>query len=238
MRLIKYGFVAALTGLMVVIGSGCGGTNSSNSQGVSFTLLGFFSELPESGSTDLPTGQLGQTVPLSAENPETQSNNSSGAVETVFGIQNNLSGQFIRADRMDLSYYIEGATRQPPDTIMAITKFLGPSSSSSDDAATVDSASSTLPDFGKILNLGFGFFPIVPPEVTAWLNFNRGILPELPFTMVVTAKAEGVTSAGVRQITNPALFFVIYTADNVIAPTEGEESVGTGDTTEETTVTP
>jgi len=222
---------------------GCG-TAATNNQGISFTLLGFFAELPESGSDTLPTGELGQATPLSSENPELQTGNVSGAVSTVAGMKNNIISQFIRVDRMVINYYIEGANVQPPSTTVGISALLGPSvsSTSSSDSTSTDSSSSgtskppsSLPNFSTISELSFGSFPIVPPEVTAWLNLNRAQLPEAPFTMLATVKASAVSSSGQRYYSNPADYFIIFTPDNVIAPTEG--SIVGSDTTTDTTTT-
>lgn len=216
-----------VSGILLVYGVGCG-TSSTNSQGVSFTLLGFFAELPESGSGEIPNGELGQAVPLSVEGPETQGGNLVGTVSTVLGLRNNISSQFVRVDRLLMSYNIEGASQQPPNTTLAYSFFLGPlvgsdvegESESSDDSNST-SGGSSLPDFEDVLNIGFGSFPIVPPEIIAWLNFNRNNLPELPFTMTATVRASGVTSAGNRVTSNESSYFIIFTPDIAIAPTQG-----------------
>lgn len=210
-------------GISIAVFIGCG-TSATNNQGISFTLLGFFAELPDSGATEQPPGELGQATPLSAENPETQSGNLAGAVSTVAGLKNNISTQFLRVDRMQVSYFIEGADKQPPDTVVAFSAVLGPGGQSSEGDAAAEGDSSTtsgsLPDFSEIGALSFGRFPIVTPEVVAWLNLYRGSLPELPFTMLATVKASAVGSAGERYYSNEASYFIIFTPDIAISPTE------------------
>lgn len=240
--------IASLIGVGISIAAfiGCG-TAATNNQGVSFTLLGFFAELPDSGSTEQPPGELGQAVPLSLENPETQSGNLAGSVSTVAGLKNNISSQFLRVDRMKVSYYIEGAEQQPPDTVVAFGAVLGPGGQSSGGDTTTEGSSSSskgvssLPDFAEIGSLSFGRFPIVTPEIMAWLNLYRGSLPELPFTMLATVKASAVGSAGERYYSNEATYFIIFTPDIAIAPTEGSDftdgSGTTGDTTSGDTTT-
>jgi hypothetical protein len=201
--------------LSLVFISACG-SGSSNEQGVSFTLLGFFSEIGDAGET--PPGELGQSTPLSAENPESQSGNLAGSVSTVVGLQNNITSQFLRVDRLEMDYFIEGASIQPPSTLVAVTTILGASpgdtltggssSSSSGGGTTTQEDTSTV----------YASFPIVPPDVMAWLNFNRASLPELPFTMIASVRASAVGSSGARYDSNEGSYFIIFTPDNVIAP--------------------
>lgn len=200
--------------LSLVFISACG-SGSSNDQGVSFTLLGFFSEVGDARRT--PPGELGQSVPLSAENPENQTGNLAGSVSTVVGLQNNITTQFLRVDRLEMDYFVEGASIQPPSTLVAVTTILGASpgdtltggsSSSSGGGTTTEEDTSAV----------YASFPIVPPDVMAWLNFNRASLPELPFTMIATVRASAVGSSGARYDSNEGSYFIIFTPDNVIAP--------------------
>ena len=114
-KLIALAVVAILAGAGLY---GCG-TATNNDQGVSFTLLGFFAEFPDSGKgcVDLPAGALGMIVPLSSGETETGQNVS--GVLTIMGLQNNLSQVFVRTERIFIDYYIEGASMQPPSTTLA-----------------------------------------------------------------------------------------------------------------------
>ncbi len=231
MQLVKYVSIVSLALLCSLLAVGCG-SSSTNNQGVSFTLLGFFAELPEAGSEELPQGSIGQAVPISAVNPETQAGNAVGTTTTIVGLKNNIVSQFIRTDRLKISYYIEGASKQPPNTTIAFSVLLGPGGGSSSgeeggEESSSSSSTSSLPDFSSIASQGFGSFPIITPDISAWLNLNRGSLPELPFTLTATVKASGVTSSGNRVDSNEAQYFIIFTPDNEIAPTNG--SSGSGD---------
>ncbi len=197
--------------------SACG-SSPSNNQGVSFMLTGFYAET--SDGTNIPAGEVGQSVPLSSINPEDITGLFGGSVLTVAGLRNNMSTQTIRVDRMEMDYFIEGAATQPPSTIVPLTAVLGPVSSGNSSASS-GSSSSAGTTGGALPTQFFAQFPIVTTDIMAWLNFNRGSLPELPFTMAVTVKAEAVSSSGSRYESNPASYFIIFTPDNIISPTDG-----------------
>ncbi len=207
---------------------GCG-SGSSNDQGVSFTLLGFYDDLE--GDPELV-----RVVPLSFSGSEIQGDqfqdgftdqtNISGAIISFAGSQNNLSQVFIRTDAAYLSYFIPGASRQPPDTATAYSLVLGPAVSAG-AAASDDPFISTLPPaLADVENVGYAPVSIVPADVMTWLNLNRTALPELPFDMIVTAYVSGVTSAGDRLDSNEVQYLVKFTPDNVIPPASGAAEGG------------
>jgi hypothetical protein len=204
-KIVKYFSLASL-----LVFGGCG-SSPTNDQGVSFTLTGFYSKV--GGGTEAPDGEVGQSVPLSSGELE-------GAgkftVDTVAGLRNNIKSQSIRVDRIEMKYYIEGSKSQPPKTMVPLTLLLGPSSGGGSSASSSGSTTAV------INSQSYAKFPIVTTDIMSWLNFNRGNLPELPFTMAVEVTAEGISSAGNRYETNPASYFVIFTPDNIIAPTESE----------------
>lgn len=191
---------------------GCG-SGSNNNQGVSFTLLGFFETF------DGEDPELVEVVPLSNQNESDP--NESGNVFSFAGSMNNLSQQFIRTDGMYLSYFIPGATRQPPDTATAYSVVLGPAVDTSVEEGEDPFDSSLPPSFAgedAPSNISRGLVSIVPADIREWLNLNRNSLPELPFDMVVTAYASGITSSGDRLDTNEVQFLVKFTTDVVIPP--------------------
>lgn len=231
MRLSCKTVTKSLIGLLLIPAFiiGCGGA-SSNDQGVSFTFLGWFSEVPSSGSST--TGLLGKIVPINGGTTDETGDltGGTGAVFAVAGVQNNLDGQFIRTDRMLFSFEIEGAEAQPPSTVQPFSGIVGPgsnsgsSSSSSSSADAASSARSSLPPNFTNANTLYGNVPVVPLEVMQWINFNRSSLPELPFTMVVTASISGITSGGDRLDTNPMQFIVEFTPDVIIDGGESSSS--------------
>ena len=107
--------------------------------------------------------------------------------------------------------------------ITAAKPSLTPSTSSTFGAVVDQAVASTTG--GAVTPTGFcGEVFVVPSEIVAWINLNRGSMPELPFTMEITAYATGVTSAGDRLDTNPIKYFVQFTPDEVVPPTEGSDS--------------
>ncbi len=216
--------------VMLALGvSSCGGTN--NDQGVTFTLLGFFGELPDTGECgEIPAGLVGTGISLG--DALTESGGRSDLV-AVIGLQNNLNGQILSVDSLTYEFFVPGASIQPPETISALPMFLGP--------AVVEGATgggeegggaqfdSSLPDsFGNdgICNVGFSEFLLLPSSVRTFLSFNRGSLPEPPFDMLVTVRASGQTSAGDRLTSNPETIFVTILPETVIEPTQAEEEGG------------
>lgn len=207
-KIIKY---FSLTALLVF--AGCG-SSPTNDQGVSFSLTGFYSEV--GSGTTAPAGEVGQSAPFSAANPEDE-DSFGGMLTTVAGLRNNMTSQTVRVDRMEMKYYIEGAKAQPPRTVVPLTVLLGVSSGAG--ASTSSSGSTTTT---ALNSQSYAEFPVVTTDIMTWLNFNKTNLPELPFTMAVEVTAEGVSSAGNRYETNPASYFIIFTPDNLIAPTPGD----------------
>lgn len=138
---------------------GCGGNGAANNdQGVSVTLLGFYSALPQTpgvgnggggaggggagfgnGATcAAPTQPVNRIVlrlgtsgvePGGSDDGSSVGNvDASSGATITVGIQNNLIGQFFRSDRMLLSYYIPGSSIQPPATNVPLTLLAGPAS--------------------------------------------------------------------------------------------------------------
>jgi hypothetical protein len=128
----------------------CGGNGAANNdQGVSVTLLGFFSGTTGNlnGGGQQPTQNNCGGIPASLGRvllrlgdalPETDSGSSSAngtdpssSYVVAIGVQNNLMGQYYRGDRLVLDYYIPGSSLQPPSTNVALSIFAGPASSGS-----------------------------------------------------------------------------------------------------------
>lgn len=193
---------------------GCGSSGASNDQGVSFTLYGLFQE------NTCTTGLSGAGIPLSTD-PE--SNGSGVGVLASLGLQNNMA-QGLRTRRIYLSYFVEGATVQPPATSQALGVVLAPG---------YDSPDSSLPDgFGgagsNIKNTSCSEFELIPPEIISYLNLNRDKFPELPYKMSVEVKVSGIGTAGDEYTTNTLDIPIEVVQDNIIAPTPADP---TGDGT-------
>ena len=74
-----------------------------------------------------------------------------------------------------------------------------------------------------------GQIPIVPPEITAWISFNRNSLPEPPFLLAIKGTVTGITAAGDVLTTNETDFGVNITTDNNIPPSAGGGGGGEGE---------
>ena len=160
----------------------CGGSGTNNDQGTSFTALGFY------GSSDGTTGETGSDVPLFVDSaPQTTFQiYDMHTVMTYIGLQNRLSKQFIRVTKIECSYDITGASVTIPDD--------------SFNYSTVIEAN----------GIAYSGFEIVSPDIMAYLNANINYLPQLPFRMIVTCEATGVTQAGDVMVTNPVSYLIQF----------------------------
>lgn len=208
-------------GAGAVLLTGCGSA-SNNDQGVSFTNLGYYGIDSENACE--PDTNVTNTViginDLTQEGPVTPS----GAY-ICLGVQNNMSSQFVRTQRVVLSYSVAGAVQDPPTTNAAFTTILGPAQGSvqlpSEDSSVVTGSSSLPPGFTAPTSVVSGI-PYLPAEVRDWMSFNKDLLPEPPFSMTVTAYVVGVTSAGDQLYTNPTdLYVEVVPSDEIIPPSEG-----------------
>ncbi len=172
----------------------CGGS-SNNDQGTSFTAFGFFKD-----STG-DAGDAGNILPLFTDVSPTQTD---GLYATTFiGVQNNLSSQFIRVDRIDCRYEVEGSFIEVPNDSFPSNIVLG-ALPSTDQTTTPTTGTNT------ISNQGYSEFIVVSPDIYSFLNNNKSYLPELPFRMTATCDATGVTQAGDVLTSNPLNYFVQF----------------------------
>jgi hypothetical protein len=195
--------LAAALILSMVTWLGCG-SGSSNDQGVSFSLLGFYAPGDDFDPDD-PEGLSGMTVGLSSAVEST------GFVLARIGLQNNLSTQFISLRRALISYRVVGASdaAQPPSTSVALNGTLFP---------VVVSADGTPASSEDNENVTYSEIPIVTTDVLDFINFNRDSYG-LPFTLEVTITGVGVTSAGDTIETFPQTLIVVFVSDTTINPT-------------------
>ncbi len=200
--------VRFILGLLLVAGMvSCG---SSNDQGVVFTLLGVYTD------ADCNTGATGSSRPLGTVSGDGAFG---GGVDLALQITNNLAAQAMRVEAINISYEVPGAASQPPSTIQAFpASLLGP-------GAPDGEIESSLPDsFSGLGNTSCGETSIIPAAVEQYLILNKTSLPELPFTLIATITATGVSTSGERYTTNPVYYPVVYTDPSLITPTSGEES--------------
>ena len=209
--------------LLLLAAVGCGG--GRNDQGVSFVFYGWYTDIGDLNSNGLATG----IVPLASLNPEVNPeeagvtpSSTGGGTWAFAGVQNHLSGEAIRVERAYHTYFIPGASIQPPATSVAAPGSLGPAQGVVGATNEFGDTGSTLPpSYGERGSIGWIGTWIIPPSVKEWIFLNKEYLPEPPFTLVVTTYLTGVTTAGDRLDTNSVDFEVTITPDIVIAPTEG-----------------
>lgn len=109
---------------------GCGGGGANNDQGVSFQLIGF-AATPCGGGQGGQGGGGGQVAGQSeivvflSEGFESQ-DEADFDTTTCAQLQNNMTTQFVRTERVFVEYYVEGATKQPPSTSSLLPVSLAP----------------------------------------------------------------------------------------------------------------
>ena len=209
---ITRGMTKALVATGILLGAvlvGCGSGTTNNDQGTSFLALGYY---------DDSTGTVGRSGIQALLGPDSAVITSDGgfqadgnAVGVFIGLQNRLSAQFIRLERIECAYEVPGANpgfRIPNDSHN--TAAIISASPSADDR---DENQNPIPLGTDGENSGsrlFYGFPIVSSDIISFLNVSRNSLPELPFSLIATCQAVGVTQAGDVLITNPVQFQVDF----------------------------
>ena len=251
-------YILALSLSASLLALGCGGNGASNNdQGVSVTFLGLFSSLPQQGANGCANGggnltsgnsgcaqltnpitggyiSLGITSIGTAPTPlpgfSGLAVDPSGAVHAIVGVQNNMFGQFFRADRVLLEYYVPGASVQPPSTNVAVNFLAGPAESGQAGAngnagqngngtsLRRPAVTSLPPALSQVCNRAFAQVPILPSPIREWLNFNASQLPDAPFDLEIIVKLSGLSSSGNRYETNAGLFTFSVVPDVAVEP--------------------
>ena len=213
----KYAIIGIACAASVII-LACGGNGAANNdQGVAVTFLGIYGSVPTpnqgggGGAGNTQQGCVQIPVPLAITSLVL--GDSSARTTAAVGVQNNLSGQFFRADRIFLDYFIPGAALQPPSTNLPVTLLAGPAEASNQGGGAANGPDRGLrdpnftslpPTFTRHCNVAFTSAIIVPPVVTEWLNVNSASLPAAPYILEVTARISGISSSGKVYETNPA----------------------------------
>ena len=208
----KYAIIGIACAASVII-LACGGNGAANNdQGVAVTLLGIYGSVPtpnQGGAGNTQQGCVQIPVPLAITSLVL--GDSSARTTAAVGVQNNLSGQFFRADRIFLDYFIPGAALQPPSTNLPVTLLAGPAEASNQGGGAANGPDRGLrdpnftslpPTFTRHCNVAFTSAIIVPPVVTEWLNVNSASLPAAPYILEVTARITGISSSGTVYETN------------------------------------
>jgi len=220
MKSVTKVFLITFTSLLL---ASCGG-GSNNDQGVAFTLIGY-NPVNDEGQCELELFITAAPVPVSrGSNGELSP---TGEVVTCLTVQNNMSTQGVRADRLIMDYYVAGASNQPPTTSRAVGRVAGPaprvqvSPVPGQISTQLPTSSSLPPGYGNNSNVVQTNFTIMPTEIREWLNFNRDSLPPLPFNMTMTGRVVGVTTSGDVVETNPLSFSITILEDNYIGGVPG-----------------
>jgi hypothetical protein len=182
--------IVAVVGLVV----GCGSSGVNNDQGTSFLALGFFDD--STGTV----GRSGDVLPLFSDVQQPAFNDSQYWV--FIGLANRLSRQFLRVVRIDCDYKVEGSFINIPSDSYAFSTVLSPVGEAGDGQAPQPQEG-----FGQTV---FAGFQLLSPDIFSFLNNNRVLLPSLPFRLIATCSATGVTQGGNTMTTNPLNFSIQF----------------------------
>ena len=213
MKVRRYAW--ALAGMVFLGGLfGCGSA-SNNDQGVAFLFSGFYA------AVDGDTFLTGLSVPLTnSTGNDNEDAPFAGSVVAALGFQNNLAGQGIQVQRVFLSFFIPGASVQPPSTSYGLGAVLGPAGLDPLNPTTLP------PGYSGVANQLKAQVPVLPFEIREWMAFNKSKLPEPPFALDVTAYSTGITTAGDRLDTNAGLLSITITPEITIPPSSGNGDTG------------
>ena len=226
-KIVQHFFNVAALAIILTSVVSCGGSAGNNDQGVSFTFLGFFSSAPTDPCGEEPGAISGTEIGVS------EADESNSAVSAVLGLQNNLTGQFIRTQRVFLKYFIPDASIQPPNTNVPASRIIAPFVATGSDGFD-SSLPDSFADEDTACNRAYLQANVITAEVRNFLNINRSSLPEFPYTLIVTASVSGVTSSSETHDTNEVELFVQVNSDLTISESDGGTGTDTGtDTGEE-----
>lgn len=199
------GLVVALF-LAAVCVVGCG-DSGNNDQGVSVLFTGWFQDIGGA------TGLTFVNSPVSLADTQ-EALGDSGLITFFAGLQNNLSGQGVRIERIHHEFFVPGGGSIPPTSVGAPFQ-LG--AEGDNNSETFGGQTSSLPDsFAGLPTTGFLGVPIITPDIFQFIRLNLAQFPEPPFVVTVRSYATGVTTAGIRVNTNSTDLDIIFTPDVLI----------------------
>jgi hypothetical protein len=185
--------------------AGCGGgSGSNNDQGVAVRFLGVFQETQEQvapAADRLPdaenaVGDTGRIISLSSVLAIPNDVNNDGDLDGGFlGIANNLDFS-VNVQFVDVEIFIPGAKLANPVSTdrVALSITLPP--------ATVDEQGV------RTEAKTFAQTVFVPPDVIAFLNQNRSLLPQFPFSMNIRMTITAIGDTGDDFETNQVTYTV------------------------------
>jgi hypothetical protein len=194
---LRKAIVACSVFALVFVMASCGGTGTNNDQGTSFLGLGFF--LDTSGTIGLDE----IAVALFADSPSQSAVTLNGqtldaaAAGAFLGVQNRLTAQFLRVTQITCLYDIPGSSIPQIEDSSTFSSVLAPSPGVGGAAA--DPTGGVATPGGSTGYLGFSLFST---DLIAYLNSITNDLPQLPFRMIVTCRATGISQAGDVLTTN------------------------------------
>lgn len=191
MKRCTYAITILGLSFLSIFAASCGSGGSRNDQGSSFLAFGYFADT---------TGEVGETGAILPMFTDFSVSGSDGLQRiTYMGLRNLMTRQFIRVVRVDCDYKVEGSFIKLPSDSFGFSTVLGP----------VPEAGTAV-DGEPIAQISYSGFQVLSPDLYSFLNNNRSLLPELPYRMVATCAATGVTQSGTTMTTNSLNYFIQF----------------------------
>lgn len=184
---LRKAIVACSVFALVFVVASCGSTGTNNDQGTSFLGLGFFTDSTGTiGLDEIVVALFSDSPSQAALTLNGQTVDAAAAVGFI-GVQNRLTAQFVRVTQITCQYDIPGTSIPTVEDSSTFSTVLAPVAGAAGDAPDV-----TTPG-GSTGYLGFSIFSI---DLIAYLNSITNDLPQLPFRMIITCQATGISQAG------------------------------------------
>jgi hypothetical protein len=218
---IKYNkkLLGVVSSIVVAAGIGCGGSSTSNDQGTSFLAYGYFRLIE------------GEIVPVGGAiltlNPDNTLTGVDGVNDIVLiGVENRLTKQFVRLQRADCDYTVDGSFIEVPSDSTPMSTVLADAPDETDENEAVVGGDAEINPNRSIIATPIN---IVSADLAAFLNNNKAYLPQLPYRLTASCSVTGVTQAGDVITTNSLGFFINLVEESECCTGAGPGTgVGTG----------
>ena len=229
-------WVTALILSLVVGALSCGGNATNNDQGTSFLALGYYDDADGEVGRSALVAPLFYDLSLWSTDHQTPVE---GLMSWVFlGLQNRLSCQYMRVDRVECDYDIQGTNLTIPSDSHTFSAVIDPTGPCVNPLTGTDEEGEGSSEGSDTTggNMIYAGIEVLSPDLYSFLNVYQNHLPQLPFRMTVTCRAIGTSQAGDTFRTNDVHLLVQFvdTAECCGANANGtpgfQNGTGTGGT--------
>lgn len=232
--MIKAKKILSVLGASLIVSAGVYGCGkaSNNDQGASFTNEAYWLFV-ENEWLMINEATVRSNVDSNFDKVNNGAIGSPPAVHVAMKVGNKLTNQFINVKRVDCSYQLPGADPSlviPNDSALVSVYLPHAEYKRPMVVQDVDVHPDDI-DNGEVVHSSqHVYFPIASAQLYQYLSVNRNSLPELPYTVIATCAAVGVSQAGDTLTTNDANFQLnFYEPSECCDGDDGfQRGVGTG----------